>query len=77
MRTGERLGSLPLSLGEDHPNTRKRYMGRVIYVHPQRRFFVAELELPGGHHIREAYHFKPPAAGRPMAGDKGKYRKDK
>lgn len=30
------------------------YKGKVIYVHPERRFYRAEFELPGGK-VREAF----------------------
>lgn len=72
MKTGDRIGSLPLSCGEDYPNRRKFYPGRVIYIHPQRRYFVAELELPGGHHVRETYYFNAPASGTAKPKSKGK-----
>ena len=31
--------------------------GRCVYIHPKRRYFTLEFNLPGGI-VRENYHFK-------------------
>lgn len=30
--------------------------GRVVWIHPSRRFYVVEFEI-GGHRVRESYFF--------------------
>lgn len=33
----------------------------VVYIHPQRRFYVVRCELPGGHFIHQTEYFYPRA----------------
>ena len=33
----------------------------VVYIHPQRRFYVVRCELPGGHVIHQTEYFYPRA----------------
>ena len=31
----------------------------VVYVHPQRRFYVVRCDMPGGRHFHETLYFFP------------------
>lgn len=33
--------------------------GTVIYIHPEHRFYVIEVEMPAGRHFRETMYFYP------------------
>lgn len=33
-------------------------MATVIYIHPQRRYFTAEYEIPGGGRVRESFSLR-------------------
>ena len=39
---------------------------RVVYIHPQRRFYTVEFDMPRGRKCRESYYF-PDRAGDPDA----------
>lgn len=42
---------------EDPCKRRETVSGRCVYIHPQRRFYVAEFDI-GGRKLREAYYFQ-------------------
>lgn len=44
--------------------SKKKVKGLVVYIHPAGRFYIAELDLPGGK-AREAF---PMTGGEPDAG---------
>lgn len=44
--------------------SKKKVKGIVVYIHPAGRFYIAELDLPGGK-VREAF---PMTGGDPDAG---------
>lgn len=42
------------------------FTGTVVYIHPQRRFYTVEFDMPRGRKCRESYYF-PDRAGEPDA----------
>lgn len=38
------------------------FTGTVVYIHPQRRFYTVEFDMPRGRKCRESYYF-PDRAG--------------
>ena len=60
IRLGQRISEL-VSFGEGLP---VRHTGRVVYIHPRRRFATIEFELPGGR-VREDYLFRAPEYAGP------------
>ena len=54
MEIGDRV-LLPISYGEQINVDTTRYLGRVVWLHPKKIYYVAEFKLPGGHVIRESY----------------------
>lgn len=38
-------------------DAKKTLQGRVIYIHPERRYYTVELTTDKGHTIRESYYF--------------------
>lgn len=52
MELGDKKTEL-VHFGDQKP---KSMTGRVVYIHPQRRFYVVAFDV-GGHEIRESYYF--------------------
>ena len=63
MKVGDRVSEL-VSFGDTTP---LRKTGTVVYIHPERRFYVAEFEFEKGR-LRESYLF--PGLGRTEADEK-------
>lgn len=57
MQIGDKV-SCQINFGKGDPNTKT---GRVIYIHPCRRFYIAEFEGAGGN-WRESFFFPLPKA---------------
>ena len=43
------------------------FTATVVYIHPQRRFYTVEFDMPRGRKCRESYYFPDRAGGAPMA----------
>ncbi len=53
---GDKVSVTPVTFGRTETHPKAQHMGVVVYVHPKRRFFTAEFELPGGR-VRESFQF--------------------
>ena len=58
MKVGDKIGHLKPSFGEVIRIDAPAYPGRIVYIHPQRRFYTIEFEMPKGERCRESYYFK-------------------
>lgn len=65
IRVGDKL-RVRMVCGAEGVATRDSFPARVIYIHPRRGWYTAELELPGGT-VRESYfQTTTPAAELPQ-----------
>lgn len=57
MKVGDKIGHLKPTYGEGPRQDLPAYPGRIVYIHPQRRFYTVEFELPKNYHFRESFYF--------------------
>lgn len=59
MKVGDKIGHMRPTYGAKYDNgdDRRTYPGTVVYIHPQRRFFSVEFEMPRGRKCRESFYF--------------------
>lgn len=64
LKIGDKVRRTPITFGEEdapqhmgqHRAQRKKsYTGRIVYIHPDRRFHIVEFSVPGGT-IRESFN---------------------
>ena len=60
MQVGDHKSAL-IHFGDIEPT---RETGTVTYIHPQRRFYTVEFNLPNGRTISETYYFPSHGGGR-------------
>lgn len=58
MKVGDKIGHLKPSFGEVIRIDAPAYPARVVYIHPQRHFYIVEFEMPKNNHFRESFYFK-------------------
>ncbi len=77
IKVGTKITAAPLYAGCDLIYSRERYQGRVVYIHPEHRYIVAELEMPNGQKVRESFFIKRVSCAATQGNndrDRGKYR---
>lgn len=62
MQVGDRIGHLAPTISDGMVRGRA-CPGTVIYIHPQRRFYTVQFDMPGGK-CCESFYFYPRAATR-------------
>ena len=69
MMVGDKLPGMVPSYGSTcsgFVSDGQAFTATVVYIHPQRRFYTVEFDLPRGRKCRESYYF-PDRAGEPDA----------
>ena len=67
MKIGDKLPGMVPSYGSTcsgFVSDGQAFTATVVYIHPQRRFYTVEFDLPRGRKCRESYYF-PDRAGEP------------
>lgn len=59
MRVGDKIGHLRPSLGDSTSMNYPPSPARVIYIHPERRFYVVEFQMERDRTCRECFYFYP------------------
>lgn len=58
LKVGDKICKFAISYGTDCRRETKE--GTVVYIHPQRKFFILEFRCPRDRLVRETFFFKGP-----------------
>ena len=70
MMVGDKLPGMVPSYGSTcsgFVSDGQAFTATVVYIHPQRRFYTVEFDMPRGRKCRESYYFPDRAGGAPLA----------